>query len=104
MGVVRVVIQRILPLRGVHPPVFRPRQSQEEHEGVAVGDGGDGSGRAWVLEVILQVIVRLGKGPPRRAWVFDVGPLEVFLWPILPGPLWAFTFDRDKRWGFKAEG
>ena len=51
---------------------------------MAVGDGGDGSGRAWVLEVILQVIVRLGKGPPRRAWVFDVGPLEVFLWPILP--------------------
>lgn len=102
MGVVRVVIQRILPHRGVHPPVFRPRQPQEEHEGVAVGDGGDGSGRAWVLEVILQVIVRLGKGPPRRAWVFDVGPLEVFLWPILPGPLWACTFNRDKRWGFKA--
>ena len=69
---------------------------------MAVGDGGDGSGRAWVLEVILQVIVRLGKGPPRRAWVFDVGPLEVFLWPILPGPLWAWTFNRDKRWGFKA--
>ena len=49
MGVVRVVIQRILPLRGVHPPVVRPRQPQEEHEGVAVGDGGDGSGRAWVF-------------------------------------------------------
>ena len=71
---------------------------------MAVGDGGDGSGRAWVLEVILQVIVRTGKVPPRRAWVFDVEPLEVFLRPILPGPLWAFTFNRDKRWGFKAEG
>ena len=34
MGVVRVVIPRIFPLRGVHPPVVRPRQSQEEHEDV----------------------------------------------------------------------
>ena len=32
MGVVLVVSQRILPLRGVHPPVVRPRQPQEEHE------------------------------------------------------------------------
>ena len=53
-----------------------------------MGDGGDGIGRAWVVEVILQVIVRAGKEPPRRAWVL-VGP-------ILPGPLWAFTFKRDR--------
>ena len=28
-------------------------------ESAAVGDGGDGLGRAWVLEVILQVVVRI---------------------------------------------
>ena len=27
---------------------------------MAVGDGGDGLGRAWVVEVILQVIVKAG--------------------------------------------
>ena len=71
-----------------------------------MGDGGHGSGRAWVLEVILQVIVRAGKEPPRRAWILfgRVGPLEVLLRPILPGPALAFTFNRDKSRGFKAEG
>jgi hypothetical protein len=71
---------------------------------VAVGDGGDGSGRAWVLEDILQVIVRAGKVPPRWACLVFVGPLEVFLRPILPGPLWALTFQRDKSRGLKEEG
>ena len=49
-----------------------------------MGDGGDGSGRAWVLEVILQLIVRAGKVTPRRAWILGGGPLEVLLRPILP--------------------
>ena len=73
---------------------------------MAVGDGGDGIGRAWVVEVILQVIVRAGKEPPRRVWIFfvRVGPLAVLLRSILPGPVWAFTFKRDKSRGFKAEG
>ena len=46
---------------------------------MAVGDGGDGIVRARVVEVILQVIVRAGKEPPRRAWILfvRVGPLEV---------------------------
>ena len=69
-----------------------------------MGDGADGSGCAWVLEVILQVIVRAGKVPPRRAWLLDVGPLEVFLRPILPGLMWAFTFKQDRRRGFEVEG
>ena len=71
-----------------------------------MGDGGAGSGRAWVLEVILKVIVRAGKEPSRQAWILfvRVGPLEVLLRPILPGPVWAFTFKRDKSRGFKAEG
>ena len=45
-----------------------------------MGDGGDGIGRAWVVEVILQVIVRAGKEPPRWAWILfvRVGTLEVF--------------------------
>ena len=38
-----------------------------------MGDGGDGRGRAWVLEVILQVIVRAGKVPPRRAFLMVDG-------------------------------
>ena len=46
------VIPNIFPLKGVHPPVLRPRQPQWEQKGVSVGDGGD----AWVLEVILQVV------------------------------------------------
>ena len=78
MGVVRVVIQRILPHRGVHPPVFRPRQPQKEHEGVAVGDGGDGSGRAWVLEVILQVIVGWGRGLHAGRGSLTLGHLKFF--------------------------
>ena len=51
-----------------------------------MGDGGDGIGRAWVVKVIFQVIVRAGKESPRRAWIFfvRVGPLEVLLRPILP--------------------
>jgi len=50
-----------------------------------------------VLEVILQVIVRAGKVPPRRAWlVVVVGPLEVFLRPILLGPLWASSLSGTK--------
>ena len=53
---------------------------------MAVGDGGDGSGRAWVLEVILQVIVRAGTVPTRRAWLLVGGPLEGFLRPILHAP------------------
>ena len=39
MVVGRVVIPNIFPLKGVHPPVFRPRQPQQDQEGVAVGDG-----------------------------------------------------------------
>ena len=70
-------------------------------EGGAVGDGGDGCDRAGVLEVILQVIVGAGEVPPRRAWLLVGGPLEGFLRPILPGPFWAFTFQRDKSQGFK---
>ena len=54
MVVGRVVIPSIIPFKGVHPPVLRPRQPQQEQEGGAVGDGGDGSGRAWVLEVIFK--------------------------------------------------
>ena len=93
VGVVRVFIPNLFLLKGVHPPILRPLHPQEVQERGAVGDGGDGLGRAWVLEVILQVVVRAGKKPPRRAWVlFHLGPLEVLLRPILPGPAWAFAY------------
>ena len=68
-----------------------------------MGDGGDGRGRAWVLEVILQVIIRAGKVPQRRTWLLVGGPLAGFFRSILPGPFWAFTFKRDKSRCFKAE-
>jgi len=63
---------------------------------------GFGRVRAWVLEVILQVIVRAGKVPPRRTWFLVGGSLEGFLRSILSGP-WAFTFKRDKSRCFKSE-
>ena len=64
-----------------------------------MGDGGEGLRRVWrEVEIVLQVVVRAGEGPPRRAGVFFVvvSPLEVPLWPVLPGALWALTFERDK--------
>ena len=58
---------------------------------------------APVLEVILQLIARAGKVPPRRAWLLVGGPLEVCLRPILPGPFWAFPFKEDKSRSLKVE-
>ena len=73
-----------------------------------MGDAGDGSGLAWVLEVLLQVIVRAGKVPPRRAWLVVVGPPEVFLRPILPGRcgLWCVVFPviLGDLWAFTCGG
>ena len=60
-----------------------------------MGDGGDGRGRARVLDN-LQVIVGAGKVPPRRAWFLVGGPLGGFLRTILPGSLWAFTLSGTK--------
>ena len=83
VGVVLVFIPNFSLLKGVYPPILRPLHPHQVQELAAVGDGGDGLGRAWVLEVILQLVGRAGKKPPRRAWVLlHVGPREVPLRPI----------------------
>ena len=72
---------------------------------MAVGDGGDGIGRAWVLEDILQVIAESGRGRSLHAGreSSTSGHLKFFS-DQYSGPLWTFTFKRDKGRGFKAEG